>query len=403
MKIGIDASRANRLMRTGTEWYSFHLIKELAAIDQDNQYILYLDKEPVDDLQAVVKNHKNWQFKVLNWPWSYFWTLGRLSLEMLFKRPDILFVPAHGLPYFCPKKTITTIHDIAFKREKIVYRREKLRTDKSLFLKTIKLLISIFTKGKYQADSLDYLDWSTGRSLRKAKKIIAVSNFTKQEILNFYPRINPNKIRVIHNGYNHRLYRPIKNQKKIEAVLNKYGLIPPYFLYVGRLEKKKNTPYLLEAFSLLKEDYPNWPLKLTLVGSASFGYDEVKYVIEYFNLSSDINMPGWIEDEDMPYVYRAALAFIFPSKHEGFGIPVIEAMACGTPTAVSDLPVLREVAETASLFFNQNDPRAIADKMIKLYQNKDLRADLIKRGLKRANQFSWRKSAQETLILLNSL
>ncbi len=397
MKIGIDASRANRIMRTGTEWYSFHLIKELAKIDYKNTYILYLDKEPVDDLKEAIKDNKNFRFKLLKWPWSQFWTLGRLSLEMLFKAPDVLFVPAHGLPFFCPKKTISTVHDIAFVHESVLYRRQKSSS------RTIKLLATLFTIGKHQADSLSYLNWSTKRALRKAKKIIAVSDFTKSEILKHYSNVKSGKIRVIHNGYDNLRYRLINDENKKAEILNKYGLNSPYFLYVGRLEKKKNTPNLLEAFSILKEDYPNWPIYLSLVGSASYGFDEVKYVIEDFNLNSYINIPGWIAEEDMPYIYSSALAFIFPTKHEGFGIPIIEAMASGVPTAVSDLAVLKEVSSDSSLFFNCNSSREIADGMISLYKNENLRNELIKKGLKRANDFSWHKSANLTLELIESL
>lgn len=397
MKIGIDASRANRIMRTGTEWYSFHLIKELAKIDKKNDYILYLDKEPADDLKEAVKDNKNFKFKLLKWPWSQFWTLGRLSLEMLFKSPDVLFVPAHGLPFFCPKKTITTVHDIAFVHESVLYRRQKSSS------KLINNLVKLFTIGKHKADSLDYLNWSTKRSLRKAKKIIAVSNFTKSEILKNYKNVRADKIEVIHNGYDSSNYKLISDKRKNQEILNKYGINHPFFLYVGRLEKKKNTPKLLEAFSIVKEDYPNWPIYLSLIGSASYGFDEVKYVIEDYNLSAYINIPGWIAEEDMPYIYNSALAFIFPTKHEGFGIPVIEAMASGLPTAVSNLEVLREVSEDSSLFFDYNNSREIADVMIKLYKEEDLRNKLIKKSLKRASNFSWQKSARQTLNLIESL
>lgn len=397
MKIGIDASRANRIMRTGTEWYSFHLIKELAKIDKKNDYILYLDKEPADDLKEAVKDNKNFKFKLLKWPWSQFWTLGRLSLEMLFKSPDVLFVPAHGLPFFCPKKTITTVHDIAFVHESVLYRRQKSSS------KLINNLVKLFTIGKHKADSLDYLNWSTKRSLRKAKKIIAVSNFTKSEILKNYKNVRADKIEVIHNGYDSSNYKLISDKRKSQEILDKYGINHPFFLYVGRLEKKKNTPKLLEAFSIVKEDCPNWPIYLSLIGSASYGFDEVKYVIEDYNLSAYINIPGWIAEEDMPYIYNSALAFIFPTKHEGFGIPVIEAMASGLPTAVSNLEVLKEVSEDSSLFFDYNNSREIADVMIKLYKEEDLRNKLIKKSLKRASNFSWQKSARQTLNLIESL
>jgi len=402
MIIGIDASRANLKRRTGTEWYSFYLIKELAKLDQDNKYILYLDQEPRDDLKKVILNNHNFKFKILKWPLPFFWTLGRLSLEMLFKAPDILFVPAHALPFFSPKKTMTTIHDIAFIKDGKLYRQEKLKIN-ALFAKLICLIVKVLTLGKYKASSLDYLNWSTKRALRKAKTIISVSNYTKKEILKHYGSKYASKIQVVHNGYNNKLYKKIENQDKINNILTQYGLEKPYFLYVGRLEKKKNTPLLLEALAIARENRPDLDLKLALVGSASFGFDEVKYVIEQFNLTRHIYIPGWILEKDMPYIFCGATVFVFPTQHEGFGIPVLQAMACQVPTISSDLEVLREVAKDSVLYFNPQRADDLALKMIEIYEDSQLRKDLIKKGKERVKHFSWQKTAQETFILLQNI
>lgn len=396
MLIGIDASRANRQHKTGTEWYSFYLIKNLAEVDKTNKYRLYLDTLPAPELQEIIKDNPNFSVKVLYWPFYSFWTLGRLSLEMLFAAPDVLFVPAHTIPLIHPRRTINTIHDIAFIREQNLYRAEKMKTKIRGSRALVNSLVKLFTLGKYGADSLGYLYWSTNFALRHAWKIITVSYFTKQELLNFYPKTKDSKIIVIHNGYNTELFRPQENMVA-SSVLEKYGLSAPFFLYVGRLEKKKNTPALIEALSLLRENHPEIKEKLVLIGDASFGYDEVKYVIEEFDLNNEVQMPGWVAENDLPEIFRLASAFIFPTKHEGFGIPVIEALACGLPTAVSDLPVLREIAGDSVLYFNQNDRSAIAEAMARIIQDQSLRQTLQIRGLRRAQDFSWRKCAQETL------
>lgn len=396
MLIGIDASRANRQHKTGTEWYSFYLIKNLAEIDKTNKYRLYLDTLPAPELQEIIKDNPNFSVKVLYWPFYSFWTLGRLSLEMLFAAPDVLFVPAHTIPLVHPRRTINTIHDIAFIREQNLYRAEKMKTKVRGSRALINSLVKLFTLGKYGADSLAYLYWSTNFALRHAWKIITVSYFTKQELLNFYPKTKESKIIVIHNGYNTELFRSQEN-RAASSVLEKYGLSAPFFLYVGRLEKKKNTPALIEALSLLRENHPEIKEKLVLIGDASFGYDEVKYVIEEFDLNNEVQMPGWVAENDLPEIFRLASAFVFPTKHEGFGIPVIEALACGLPTAVSDLPVLREIVGDSVLYFNQNDRSAIAEAMARIIQDQSLRQTLRARGLRRAQDFSWRKCAQETL------
>ncbi len=402
MVIGIDASRANRTLRTGTEWYSFYIIQQLAALDRDNQYILYLDKAAAPDLAAAIAPYSNFRFQILHWPWRYFWTLGRLSWEMLWHRPDVLFVPAHSLPLIHPRRTITTIHDIAFAREEEVYQKKTIRWENRPGKLFFNFLLRFLSFGRYQLNSLDYLAWSTAYALKHARKIITVSEFTKKEILDVYSPHNPDKIEVVHNGYPRDLYFPVPDSRERRAILEKYNLREPFFLYVGRLEKKKNTPALIEAFALFKESHPRDGAGLVLIGNAGFGYDEVKYIVEEYNLGKAVVMPGWVEENDLPAIFSAALAFVFPTLHEGFGIPVLQAMACGTPVAMSDLPVLREIAGDAAAYFNPRDKTDISSVLAELCENKKLRGDLIAKGLERAQGFSWEKSARETLkILIN--
>lgn len=400
MLIGIDASRANRIRKTGTEWYSFYLIENLAKLDKKNSYRLYLDEEPREDLKKVVKSNPNFSFRVLRWPLNFFWTLGRLSLEMLFRRPDVLFVPAHTMPLFYPKKTIVTIHDVAFAREDRLYRFEEANTDAPWSKKIINLFIRALTRGKYQGNSIDYLNWSTNFALKKAWKIITVSEFTKKEILDIYPFAEEKKITAIHNGFPSHAFLPLKNQDGKQEVFSKYGIEMPYFLYVGRLEKKKNTPMLIEAFSLIKEAHPELREKLVLLGNAGFGFDEVKYLIEQFNLGNEVISTGWVEEHDLPIIFNNASSFVFPTRHEGFGIPVIQAMACGLPVVASDIPVLREIAGDAVLYFDANNKEALAMAMYDSVTNQELRRDLIAKGFVQALRFSWEKCASETLSII---
>jgi glycosyltransferase involved in cell wall biosynthesis len=403
MIIGIDASRANLKHKTGTEWYSFYLIKNLAEIDHRNTYRLYLNKPPRPELMEAVKHNPNFSFNLLRWPFYSFWTLGRLTLEMLWRRPDILFVPAHALPLFGPLKTVNTIHDVAFFREQNLYRSVPVKTDLPGSRKIINFLVRLLTFGHYRSESVDYLYWSTPFALYHAKKIIAVSDYTKREILDIYPWVQPAKITVVHNGYNTELYPPVADPALTKKILEKYDIETPYFLYVGRLEKKKNTPTLVEAFALLRENHPEITAKLVLIGDASFGYDEVQYMIQDFNLGSQVIMPGWVDEADLPYIFSGASAFVFPSKYEGFGIPVLQALACGTPVAMSDLPVLREVAGDAALYFDQNSKEAIAAALARISSDQALRAALIVRGREQVKDFSWRRCAEETLQVLENL
>ncbi len=151
---------------------------------------------------------------------------------------------------------------------------------------------------------------------------------------------------------------------------------------------------------MFKESHPQAEVKLVLIGNAGFGYDEVKYIIEEYNLSRSVLMPGWVIEEDLPAIFSGALAFIFPTLHEGFGIPVLQAMACGVPVLISDLPVLREIAGEAALFFNPRDKVSIASAFSDIFSNQELRLSLKIRGLAQAKQFSWEQSAKETLKVL---
>jgi glycosyltransferase involved in cell wall biosynthesis len=426
MIIGIDASRANRTHKSGTEWYSYYLIKYFAQLDKDNQFILYTDQPLSADLadltdlnftpcsgdkkvfypeydqngyQIIKSPHNNFKAKVLRWPFSYFWTLGRLSLWMIWHRPDVLFVPAHGLPLVRPKKTVNTIHDIAFKREAELYEENKLGPESGRGKRLLNFLIRMFTFNKYGANSTDYLNWSTAYSLKNSSKIITVSQFTRDEIVKLY-RCTEKKITVIHNGFNNLLFKKIDDHDKIAAVLNKYGIPQPYLLYIGRLEKKKNTPLFLEAFVELKHRHRDLAEKLVLIGDASFGFDEIKYIIHEFGLVNDVVMPGWANEEDIPYIINGATAYILPSLHEGFGITLLQSLACGVPTAASDIPVLREVAGEAAAYFDPHDKEEMAKTMEKVITDEKLRQELITKGIERAKEFSWEKCAQETLNYL---
>jgi glycosyltransferase involved in cell wall biosynthesis len=424
MIIAIDASRANRPHKSGTEWYSYYLIKELARLDAKNQYILYTDKPlsgglsdlenfnlsvedvslpPVFDkkgYQIIKSPYGNFRGKILNWPFFCFWTLIRFSLQMFIDHPDVLFIPAHALPLRRSGKVVNTVHDVAFRNHQAdyVYERRKLGPSRNLLLRRIvNFAVKIITLGRFQADSLDYLNWSTQYSLKNSDLILTVSEYAKKEIIAHYPWCDSSKIKVVYNGYNQEIYHKQEDKKKISEILNKYGLSTPYILYVGRLERKKNTPSLIEAFAKLKQRRPDLEIKLVLVGDASFGYNEVRCLIDQHRLSRDVVLAGWVREVDMPYIFAGAEVYVLPSRHEGFGITIMQALATGIPVAASDMEVLREVAGDAALFFNPNDKDQISLTLEELLTNNALREKNIIKGLERAKNFSWKKCAGETL------
>lgn len=372
MIIGIDASRANREERTGTEWYSYYLIQELKKIPlkSGDKFILY----SLDKLKGELGELPfGWESRILSWKFKYLWTQIRLAWEVYKNPPDVLFIPSHCLPFFCRSKKVITLHDFAFKRFKNVY----------------PLIQRIY---------LNLVYWWAAI---KAEKIIVPSKFTKSEALKFY-RIKENRIKVISEGYNPRIFYQEKNKEKTELILKKYEIRKPYFIYVGRIEIKKNIIGLIGAYKKLieKRGADNVP-QMILIGKAGFGFKIIKKRVE--SLKPKVFLFGYIKEEDLVHFYNAAVAFIFPSFYEGFGLPVLEALACGLPTIVSSTDALLEVGGPAVLSFNQNNEDELVEAMEKILDNQELRQGLIEKGLSWVKNFSWGKCAQETKATLEEV
>lgn len=255
---------------------------------------------------------------------------------------------------------------------------------------------------------MDYFAWSTIFGLRHAKKIITVSNFSKSEILGFFGKERgfekvAEKIIVIHNGYNQDCFGLVTDPVGRQAVLNKFGIEIPYIFYVGRLERKKNICNLVEGYALLLQRRKDIKHQLVLAGDASYGYDEVKYMISHYNIEDQVIKTGWVAESDMPYLYSAATAFVFPSFYEGFGIPLLQAMACGTPIVASKAASIPEVVGEAGLLFDPESPAEISEALERIIDQKPLREELVGRGLIRVRQFGWDKTAQSVLEEIEKL
>ncbi|NQU83976.1 MAG: glycosyltransferase family 4 protein [Parcubacteria group bacterium] len=375
MIIGIDASRANRMQKTGVEWYSYHLIEELKKIIPRDitRVILYSDEALGGGLETLPYG---WSSEIIKSPVkspktkkAWLWTQLRLSWEMLRKKPDVLFVPSHAMPLIHPKKTITTIHDIGFLRYPDAY-------------------------NKY---ACLYHRFSTWFAARFAFRIIVPSEFTRKELMRVY-KIPHWKITVTHLGYNQVAY----NTNKVEnesAVLFKYKIEKPYFLFVGRIEEKKNISGLIQAFNLFIKNTGSGH-SLVLVGVEGFGFSKIKEEILDLGLHNRVNILGYVRGEDIPVLYKEASALILPSFYEGFGIPILEAMACGTPVIGSKAASIPEVAGDAAVLVCPKKPEELAQAM-NVVLNDLTRRILIERGLQRVKNFSWERTARETWEVLS--
>ena len=381
MVIGIHAIAAFKKQRTGVEEYAFQLIRHLAMLTEarEHRFLLYTNSEIPNPKSQILNKYKipNKKFQTLNLPSNFeirilkcpiLWTQFRLSLEMLKKECDVLFIPAHILPIFHPRNSVAVVHGLEYEYFPEYYP---------------------FWFGKY-------LRWATKYSVKRAKKIIAVSESTKKDLIKFYG-IDERKIKVIYHG------AEIVNSKS--QVPNKYQIpnskYQNYILYIGRIESKKNTFGIIKSFEIFKEKY-KLSSKLTLVGSPGFGYENIKYQIQNTKYKNDIMETGYLNEEEKEALLQNASMMLFPSFCEGFGMPILEAQAKGVPIITSDASSMPEVGGQGALYVEPNDYNDIADKIYALLTDENLRNDTINRGYENVKRFSWEKCARETLKILLS-
>jgi glycosyltransferase involved in cell wall biosynthesis len=361
--IYIDASRyGNTDKKTGVENYSYFLINELVKLMPDGITLIAPKKNPLNVRQIII-------------PFPRLWTQIRLSFEIIInKKIDNLFVPSHVLPLICPKKSAITIHDVAWRRLPESY--------------------GLFSKW--------YLEWTTEFAVRHAEKIIVPSETTKNDLIDFY-KAEHQKIHVIPLGF--QPPRHSADENGTEEVIGKWksdctagGLkIKNYFLYVGRIEHKKNTDTLIKAFSLFAEN--NADIKLALAGFPGKGGAEIINSIPD-SVKNRIIITGYVSEKEKDALMKNALCFVFPSRYEGFGLPLLEAMSAGLPIIASKIPAFYEIAKENALFFNPSDAKELAGLMNKIATDKNIARLITARHTDTLKKYSWEKCARKTLDIL---
>ncbi len=372
MLIGIEATHANQADRTGVEEYCWQMIQEFKKIIPSSvRVVLYSDQPLRGELGLLPQN---WQVKVLSWPFKKGWSQVRLSLEFLFYPPDVFFAPGQLVPLICPKQTVVMIHDSAF----------------------------LVFPNAYNFLGRQYLKLMNKLILRKAKLIIASSEFNKRELLRLYGKKIENKIKVVPLAYDDKRFVIARSEatwlRRSVDMLRKYHIMKPYIISIGRLEEKKNTKRIVEAFNLIKSQLrtPNSELQLVLIGKPGVGYEEIKAEIERSPDRENIIHPGYVSPEDLPTLLSAAEAFVFPSLYEGFGIPLLEAMASGCPVVTSRGSALEEVGGNAAVYVDPSSVEDIAKAIETILSNKEKKEQMVEAGLTRVKQFSWEKTADKT-------
>jgi len=366
MKIAVHAKMLSETPLNGMGYYTHNLMKALAALDRVNTYDLYSSDPIIHKVDGV-----NFKERVTGAP--LFWTNLKLP-RVLAKEPhDIVFVPHEKLPPFVKGAKVITVYDLVPLRQ---YLRNPISvTAKLHFMKAI--------------------TWT----IKQADAVLAISEATKKSVLDV-TGIDPRRVTVTPLGFDAAFYRPVTATAR-ERVRLKYGIPGAYFINTSSvLWYRKNLPRLIRAYARSKA---RRGARLVITGRSGMDLDNVMAAIREQGVEDTVMLLGYVPLEDMPALLSGALGLVFPSLYEGFGLPILEAFACGCPVLTSDSSSMPEVAGGAAMLVDALDEDAISAGMTKLLDNADLRGDLIEKGLERCLDFSWEKTARLTLKVFEGL
>lgn len=364
MLIGIDVSRLAVANRTGTEQYTWELLRMLAQLDRRNAYRLYCNQQP-DHLPPLAPN-----FALRSIPFPRLWTHARLSLEMASEPPDVLFVPAHQLPLVNAPRSVVTIHDLGFEHHPAAHTLAQ------------RVYHRLFTR----------------LSASRATHIIAISEATRRDLQQIY-RVPAGKISVIYHGVDPR-FQPLEDRTVVDQVMQGYGIEPPYLLFVSTIQPRKNVARLIEAFARARTVTGDRQLKLVLAGKRGWLTEQIERRANELGIADAVRFVGYVPHGDLPALLNGALGYVVPSLFEGFGMTVLEAQACGTPVLASNVSALPEVVGDAGLLVDPYDVAAIANGIVQLVMDRELRVRLRERGLEHAKHRTWETTARQTLAVL---
>ncbi len=370
MHIGIDA-HALGAQQGGNETYIKQLILALAELDRTNRYTLYI-AHPATAQQwqnYFAPRHPNFTVRQIPQPTPLVRVPLYLSYELRQRPVDVLHVQ-YTAPPFCPVPVVVTIHDLAFEH-----------------------LPQTFTRrGAWQ------LKLTVRRTARRAARIATVSEFSRQDILMTY-RLPPEKVVVTYNGVNSSFSPSPSRSDESVLIRQKYGITRPFILAVGSLQPRKNLVRLIRAYSQLRTTYPEFGEQLVIVGRKLWLHDDIFKEVQEQRWSKDVILTGYVPEEDLPALYRAAKVFAYPSFFEGFGLPVVEAMACGTPVVTSNLSSLPEITGDAAILIDPFEEQTLVAGLYCAVTDESLRYRLREEGLLQAQRFTWRATAEKTLRL----
>jgi glycosyltransferase involved in cell wall biosynthesis len=378
VRVTIVARPAVFSQKTGVGYYTWHLLRLLPAIDPSNEYVAwYLNARglaggPRGLLRELAA--PNLVERATPIPATWFERLSeRFDLPRVewFARSDVLFAPNFVPPPTRVRRLVVTVHDLAFKR----------------FPRTAP------HGTKWWLSRLD-------RALGRATRIIAVSESTRRDILELCP-VDPERVVVVALGVDRSVFRP-PLQRDVAAVRSRFDIQGPYLLYLGGIEPRKNLPALLAAFARL----PEQPLLVIAGGGVEWNPQGSNLLGDALaelpdGVRARIRRTGYVSEPEKVALLGGAEAFVYPSLYEGFGLPVLEAMASGTPVVTSNVSSLPEVAGEAAVLVDPADPASIAGGIERILSDTPLRSRLVTAGLERAERFTWERTAAATARVLH--
>lgn len=371
MRIGINALYLLPGKVGGSETYIRNLVANLARLDRDNEYFIFVNRES----EGIFRESPRITIvpcpvSAGNRPARILWEQFILPFHVRKRGIKVLFSAGMTSPFFCSAKSLLVIFDLQH-----VNQPQNFSAFHLFFLRTI-------------------IYWSA----KSADRIITISGQVKKDIVKHY-KIGPDNVSVTSLGVGHDAFFPAQNGDPGRPS-KKYDLPERYLLYAAALLPHKNHERLLRAFREIKKELPR--RKLVLTGAWETGFGKMTAAISELDLKDDVMMLGWVPFEDIPLIYRGAELFVYPTLHEGFGLPVLEAMASGVPVVCSRIEPLTEVAGDAALFVDPYDHSDIARGILTVLQEAALRTKLIEKGLRRSGEFTWEKTARQTLEILRS-
>lgn len=374
--IAIDASVANEQEKAGIATYAANLLSALQKLDDSNSYTVFTFR-PDDSLVTGGK------FKVkplpgliqrlpiiCEWIVWYAWYYSGFSCLLAAMKPDVFLSLDFDIPFYKKCPPVCIVYD----------------------------LTPLLFGNMFPRHFLIRYRWQTRHAVLNARKIITISEDAKKDIITHF-EIAPEKVAVAYPGFDNRLFKPEIEKEEVDRLKTRYGLQSPYILFMGMLHAKKNILRIIEAFEHLKTEF-GIKHKLVIAGKRAW-QDEIIFArMRSSPFSSDIVFAGYIMSTEVPALMNGADMFVFPSLHEGFGIPALEAMACGTPVITSNTSSLPEVVGDAGLLVNPYDVQEIAGAMYRVISEPGLRETMSSKGLERARLFSWQRTARSVLTVL---